>query len=68
MDGNFRGFGITNFADKDHIRILADDGTKGIGKSKPNRRFNLNLIHPPQLIFYGILNGNNLFCRRVDLL
>ena len=67
LDGNFRCLRISNLADEDHIRVLPDNGSQGIGKGEPDGRLDLNLVDPSELIFYGILDGDDLLLRGVDL-
>jgi len=60
MNGDFSCLGIPDLADEDDIRILTDNRSQGIGEGESDRRFDLNLIDPSQLILHGVFYRDDL--------
>ena len=56
-DGDLRGLLVPDLADKDDIRILAQDGSEGTGKGQPRIWIDLGLVDPLDVglnrVFYG---------------
>ena len=68
LDRNLGSFRVADFADHDHIGILAHDRAQAVGERKADLWLNLDLIYPAKLIFDRIFDGDNLFPGVVDLL
>ena len=66
LHGDLRGFRVADFADHDHVGVLADDGAQSVGETKTDLRFDLNLIDAAQLVFDRIFDGDNFFAGIVD--
>ncbi len=66
MNAHMRRLAISHFADHDHVRVLTQKGTQRSGKSQPDRGMHLRLVYAGNLIFDGILYGQNLARRRIE--
>jgi len=59
LDGDFCGLPVTDFADHDDVRILAQDGTQSTGEVVADLAVGLNLGHPGHLVFDRVLDGDD---------
>lgn len=55
-----RGFGVTNFADHDDVRILAQDGAQSPGERHIHPAVYLGLSDAFQLVLDGIFDGQDI--------
>src|SRR5205814_156058 len=61
-------FEIADFADHDHVRILADDVPQSCRECKTDLRVHMDLVDTIHLILDGIFDGDDLANRTVDAL
>ncbi len=66
MNGYVRRFLVANLADHDDVGILPDNRTQAAGESKPDFRQHVNLVDPFDLVFDGVLDGDDLLFRGAD--
>jgi len=59
-DGNFGGLEITNLTHKHHVRVVAQDRTQPGGKGQADLFANLDLNGAFELVFDGVLEGDDL--------
>ena len=67
MDGNAAGFQVADFADHDHVRVLAHDGAQRSGKVQADGRLDLDLVNPFKLIFHRVFHGDDLAFSGIEL-
>ena len=60
MNGDARSLSIAHFAHHDDIGILSNEGAHRPGEGQSDRRLDLRLIDAGDLVFDGVLNGENL--------
>src|SRR5207245_5417374 len=68
LDGDVDRLQVADLADQDDVGVLADDVPQAGGEGQPDLRLHRDLIHALQLVFDGILDGEDLAVGRVDLL
>src|SRR5712671_584651 len=66
MNCNVSGLCISDLADHDHVRILANESTQGGCKRETDLRLDLRLIDAGNFIFDRVLDGQNFSCRVVE--
>jgi len=54
---------VANFADHDHVRILAHNVPQAGGKRQPDGGIDVDLVDPVHLIFHRIFNRDDFSCR-----
>ena len=64
LHGNLRGFGVANFADENHVRVMAQNGAQPARKGQAGFFVDLNLIDALELIFDRVFNRDDLAARR----
>ena len=62
-----RGFGVTNFADHDDVRILAQDGAQSPGERHIHPAVYLGLSDAFQLVLDGIFDGQDITLGGIQL-
>ena len=65
MDGDLRGLEVANFTDHDHVRILPQDGAKGLGKAQVDLGVVLCLAHARQFVFDRVFHRHDVVARSV---
>ncbi len=60
LDGDLRGLEVADFADHDHIRVLAQDGAQGLGEGQVDLGVDLGLPHAGQLVLDGVLHRHDV--------
>ena len=68
LDGNFCGFGIADFTDHHHIRVLTQNRAQATGKGHADAGVNLCLTDPFNHVFDGVFNRENVTRMVVQLL
>ena len=66
MNRDMRGLGIADFADHDHVGILAHERAQRARKCQPDRRLDLRLVDAGDFVFDRILDGQDLADRLVQ--
>ncbi len=66
LDGDVRCFKITNLADHDDVRILAQKGTQSRGKTQVGFFVDIDLIDSWQIDLNWILHATDVDFRRVQ--
>ena len=54
LQNNAGILGVAHLADHDHVRILADDGAKGMREIQADRRLRLDLVDALELVFHWV--------------
>jgi hypothetical protein len=65
-DRDFRGLEVANFADHDHVRVLAQNVAQAHGKGEADVRAHGDLVDALELVFDGFLDGDDALLHRVD--
>src|SRR5712672_397467 len=60
LNRDLRRFIVSNFADHDFVRVVAQDGTQSASECQPFFLIDGNLRDAANLIFDGVLNGDDL--------
>ena len=68
LDGNFCGFGIADFTDHHHIRVLTQNRAQATGEGHADAGVNLRLTDPFNHVFDGVFNRENVARMVVQLL
>ena len=63
LHGDLGGLGIANFADHDHVGVLAHDRAQAVGEGQPDLRLDVDLIDAAQLVLDRIFDGDDFFAR-----
>ena len=66
MDGDMRGLGVADFADHDHVGVLANEGAHGGRKGETDRRLDLRLVDAGDFVFDRVFDGEDLAGRLVQ--
>src|ERR1017187_10746987 len=66
LDRDFRGFAVADFADHDHVGVLAQNRTQTAGKRQLDLRIHLHLADAAELVLDRILDRNDVLLGRVD--
>ena len=67
VDGELGGFGVADFADEDLVGVVAEDGTEAAGEGETLLLVDRNLGDAADLVFDGILDGDDLVFFGFDL-
>jgi hypothetical protein len=67
MDGDLRCFTVADFSDHDDVGILPENRPQACRKRQIDFRIHLHLADAEQLIFDRILDGDDVFVRRIDV-
>jgi len=54
------GFGVADFADQDHVRVVAQDGAQHAGEGEADPAVDLDLADAAHLILDRIFHGDDL--------
>ena len=65
---DIRRFPVANFADHDHVRILAHDVPQALREGQPDLRIHMDLIDPVHLILDRVFNRDDLLVGLIDAL
>lgn len=68
LDGNFCGFGIADFTDHHHIRVLTQNRAQATGEGHADAGVNLRLTDPFNHVFDRVFNRENVTRVVVQLL
>ena len=60
LHGDLRGLQVADFADHDHVRILAQDRAQQAGEGQADLRLDLDLVDAAQLVLDRVLDGDHL--------
>ena len=63
FDRDFRGFGITDFADHDDVRVLAQNRAKRVGESEADLFLHRHLVDAGNLEFHRVFNRDDVVDR-----
>ena len=64
--GDLGGFKVTDFADHDHVRVLAQYGAQGFGKAQVDLGINLCLANARQLVLNRVFYRHDVAGVRVE--
>uniref|UniRef100_E6QI37 Uncharacterized protein n=1 Tax=mine drainage metagenome TaxID=410659 RepID=E6QI37_9ZZZZ len=67
VDGDLRGFGVTDFADENLVGIVAEDGAQSASEGEAFFFVDGNLGDAADLIFDGVFDGDDFFFVAFDL-
>src|SRR5271157_1849096 len=67
LNGDLRRLVVADFAHHDLVRVVAQDGTQAAGKRQALLFVHGNLRDAAQLVFDGVLDGDDLVLVRLDL-
>ena len=67
LHGDTAGFQVADFADHDHVRVLAHDGAQRSGKVQADGGLDLDLVDPFKLVFHRVFHRDDLAFSRVEL-
>ena len=65
-NGDFGRFQVANFADHDHVRVLAQNMAQAHREGQPDFRTHRDLVDAFQFVFDRFLNRDDAFVNRVD--
>ena len=60
LNRNRSGLSIADFADHDDVGILAQNGSKRVGKLHGLGVAHLNLVDQVELVFHGVFDSDNI--------
>ena len=60
MNSDLSSFGVANFTDHNHIRVLPENMAETIGEGEIDFWFDLHLPNAGELIFDGIFHGEDV--------
>ena len=66
LHGNLRSFGIANFTNENHVRIVAQNRAQTARERKTGLFVDLNLIYTFELVFNWVFHRNNFANGIVD--
>src|SRR3990170_1057238 len=67
LDRDLGGLRVPDLAHEDNIRVLPENGTESGGKAQMDLCIHLYLTDPLELVFDGVLDGDDVLVRRIDL-
>jgi hypothetical protein len=68
LDGDLRGFEVADFADHDHVRVLAQDGAQGLGKGQVDLGIDLGLADAGQFVLDRVFHRHDVALAGVQAL
>src|SRR4051812_37885129 len=68
LDRDFRGFGIANFTDHHDVRVLTENGAKGIAEAQTDLLADRYLVDARDLEFDGVFDGYDVVLGIVQLI
>src|SRR5579883_3062915 len=68
VDRDLGGFGVADFADHDHVGVLAQNRSQSVGESQVDFRIDLHLADAMELVLDRILDRDDVLFGRIDLL
>src|SRR5205814_291310 len=67
LHGDLRGFLVADFADENHVWVVAQNRAQAARERQPGLFRNLNLVHALELILHRVFDGDDLADGVVDL-
>ena len=66
LHGDLRGLLVTDFAEHDHVRVLAQDGAQAAGKGQPGTRVDGSLADAGDSVFHRVLDREDVAAAVVE--